>query len=77
MGGSQSKEASAPPQATPASTLNTSQAKKEEDWKAPLASRNLPKDLQQLVDKEEENVWDQIYDGQYVFLNSKTQSATG
>ena len=77
MGGTPSKEAPAPPQTSPASTLNTSGTKEEEDWKAPLASRNLPKDLQQLVDKEEENVWDQIYDGQYVASHSPRRSTTG
>ena len=34
----------------------------------PLPRENLPKDLQKIIDKEDD-VWDEIYDGQYVYLD--------
>lgn len=62
MGGTQSKEAPAPP---PAVSVNTTQQQKEEDWKAPLANKKLPKELQALADKQDAdaNVWEEIYSG--------------
>ena len=58
MGGSSSKEADRGSKYTPPKPVE------KEDYSRPLPYEKLPADLQKLVDKDDESLWDSVYEGQ-------------
>jgi len=74
MGGNSSKEspsstknaAPSPPQSAASGTAPSTSTPftGKEDYDTPLKRKALPKELQSMINDEEEQVWEQVYEGQ-------------